>query len=89
MRRLRRTDDDDPMTRRALHIVIVASLLAACQFGDATEQSVVRSPTSSIPEPLAATPTPPPTPTAVERPTPTASPTHHSKVCCGTKSPSS
>jgi len=60
------------MTRRLLHILIAASLLAACQFGNAVERPVATGPTSSATaDPLVPAPTPTATPAATERPIPT------------------
>jgi hypothetical protein len=58
------------MTHRALRLLIVASLLAACQVGTATEPI----PQGSVGPPSAAA-TPSPTATGTERPTPTPSST--------------
>ena len=63
------------MTRRLLHTLIVASLLAACQFGEVAERPVATSPTSSAgAESTAPAPAPTATGTAAERPNPTSRP---------------
>jgi hypothetical protein len=70
------------MTRRALHILVVAALLVGCQAGSAAEPAPAvataaptAAPATTVRPSPTATPTPTPTPTVAPTPSPTATPT--------------